>query len=324
MTLLEDIRAISREAAWQLEKADCRSDQDIRSLTQNDLQELLPGISNFRIRKKIYETIHKKRPVQAVLNELKGFIPDDFQIDAFTSSGALHDYLQMLKALKSEVTHVQEFLDAHIDLLEKFSQRGHSQREDTEPNKVKHVPAAPSSVNTNHFEHNLHLQKEQAPSMPNQCQCNFMPQATKPKLQATLRYRVSVSGNTLNRHLDVLEKIKGTYPQSLHLQEAIRNEDSQITIVFCPVVSRVGTDVETALQPIQDNKPVILVMMHHSHTGHNHTSAVHVLHDNVVLIVSVFFHETVPGLLPCPQNVEAIDKIKVKLRSFITKTANTF
>ncbi|XP_055005297.1 uncharacterized protein LOC110154440 isoform X3 [Boleophthalmus pectinirostris] len=298
MTLLEDIRAISREAAWQLEKADCRSDQDIRSLTQNDLQELLPGISNFRIRKKIYETIHKKRPVQAVLNELKGFIPDDFQIDAFTSSGALHDYLQMLKALKSEVTHVQEFLDAHIDLLEKFSQRGHSQREDTEPNK--------------------------APSMPNQCQCNFMPQATKPKLQATLRYRVSVSGNTLNRHLDVLEKIKGTYPQSLHLQEAIRNEDSQITIVFCPVVSRVGTDVETALQPIQDNKPVILVMMHHSHTGHNHTSAVHVLHDNVVLIVSVFFHETVPGLLPCPQNVEAIDKIKVKLRSFITKTANTF
>ncbi|XP_033846971.1 uncharacterized protein LOC117392911 [Periophthalmus magnuspinnatus] len=327
MALLEEIRGISSEAALQLEKVDCCTDRDIRLLTHNDLQELLPGLSNFKLRKKIYEAVHKKHPIQAVLNELKSFIPDEFLIDAFHSNGSLHDYLQMLKAVKSEVTHVQEFLDAHIDLLEKFSQK-----EDTKANEdealissVNHTPAvSPNVTKTNHSEYNLHSEKAQAsPFMHNYSHHNYMAKATKPQLQATVRYKVSVSGNTLNRHMDLLEKIKSNNRDSLHLQEAKRDEDVQVTIVFCPVVSRAGTDVKTALSLIQDDKPIILVMMHHRHSGFVAPTGQRLDH-NVVLVVNVFFHETVPGLVTCPQNDEAINKIQATLQSFSTNTGKRF
>lgn len=42
--------------------------------------------------------------------------------DALSGNGALLDYLHILKELKSEVNHIQEFIDAHIELLEKISQ----------------------------------------------------------------------------------------------------------------------------------------------------------------------------------------------------------
>ncbi|GLD74582.1 uncharacterized protein AKAME5_002591300 [Lates japonicus] len=44
-------------------------------------------------------------------------------------------------------------------------------------------------------------------------------------------------------------------------------QDCYIIIVFCPITSRVGSDVEAALrreEVSQSQKPVILVMMHHT------------------------------------------------------------
>lgn len=342
MTLLEDIRRISREAASKLERAECCTDSDICALTSYDLQELLPGLSNFRVRKKISEIIHKKRPIHAVLNELKSFIPDEFLREALGNNGALHEYLQMLKTLKVEINHVQEFLDAHIDLLEKYGQN-----QGTESNKdravvpsVNHAPAASSAeptsaTNTNHIEHMDHFYSHKALSTnhvghhfcsPNAPASSFSPRYGLcnfethrwPQLQASVRYKMVVSGNTLDRHLDMMEKLKSDVRGCLNLQETQRDEDSQVIIVFCPVVSRAGTDVETALQGVSGGKPVILVMMHHSRNAHTPPIVKPRCHD-VVLVVNVFFHETVPGLLKCSHNDEAIVLIQTKLKSFTTK-----
>ncbi|XP_072307478.1 uncharacterized protein [Eucyclogobius newberryi] len=338
MTLLEEIRAMSREAARQMEKEDIRTDHDIRSLTHNDLQDLLPGPSNIRLRKNIYEAIHKKRPIHAVLNELKSFIPDDLFRDATSSNGALQDYLQVLKAIKSEVSHVQEFLDAHIELLEKFSQRddAHAEKNQALVPFVNHSATASSNATDGHpMEQNLHPQQTQASPVTHhfgfahttQPIMQSTPMSTIkaatmpfPCLLDTVTYKVIVSGNTLNRHKDVLAQLKSNGPDCLHLQEAQRDEDSQVTIVFCPVVSRVGTDVETALRCITDDKPVILVTMHHNHTAFAAPFVRHDLCYNVVLKVDVFFHDTVPGILKLPQNNEAISKIQTKLRSFAVKS----
>lgn len=335
MSLLEEIREISREAANKLERADCCTDSDIRTLTQCDLQELLPGLSNFRTRKKIYETIQKRRPIHVVLNELKSFVPDEFLRDALSNNGPLYEYLQTLKKLKVEINHVQEFLDAHIKLLEKYGQT-----QDTKSNKdqallpsVHHASAAssatlsgaantnhqmdyfysPKAPTTSHMDH-FYLQNDHASFSPFY---GHLETHRKPQLHATIKYKMVVSGNTLDRHLDVMEKLKGDVRSSLNLQETQQDEDSQVIIVFCPIVSRAGTDVETALQDVSVTKPVILVMMHHSRKAQTPPTVKPCIHA-VMLVVNVFFHETVPGLLKCPQNDEAIVSMQAKLQLFST------
>lgn len=329
MSLLEEIREISREAANKLERADCCTDSDIRTLTQCDLQELLPGLSNFRTRKKIYETIQKRRPIHVVLNELKSFVPDEFLRDALSNNGPLYEYLQTLKELKVEINHVQEFIDAHIKLLEKYGQT-----QDTKSNKVHHASAAssatlsgaantnhqmdhfysPKAPTTSHMEHHFYLQNDQASFSPFY---GHFETHRKTQIHATVRYKMVVSGNTLDRHLDVMEKLKGDVRSSLNLQETQRDEDSQVIIVFCPIVSRAGTDVETALKHVSVDKPVILVMMHHSHKAQTPPTVKPCIHA-VMLVVNVFFHETVLGLLKCPQNDEAIVSMQTKLQLFST------
>lgn len=336
MSLLEEIREISREAANKLERAGCCTDSDIRTLTQCDLKELLPGLSNFRTRKEIYETIQKSHPIHVVLNELKSFVPDEFLRDALSNNGVLYEYLQTLKELKVKINHVQEFLDAHIKLLENYGQT-----QDTKFNKdralvhsVHHAPTSssatlsgaantshqmdhfysPKALTTGHMEHHFYLQNDQASFSP--FYGNFESHR-KPQIQATVKYKMVVSGNTLNSHLDVMEKLKRDVRGSLNLQETQRDEDSQVIIVFCPVVSRAGTDVETALQDVSVSKPVILVMMHHSRNAQTPPAVKPCIHA-VMLIVNVFFHDTVPGLLKCPQNDEAIVSMQNKLQLFST------
>lgn len=339
MTLLEEIRAISPEAARELERAECCTDSDIRTLTQPDLQELLPGFSNFRIRKKIYETIHKRRPIHVVLNELRRFVPDECLKNALDSNGAVHEYLQVLKELKVEMNHVQQFLDAHIDLLEKYGQNQHSKTDEGQslvpscyqaPGASSVRPATNNDcmeqmVNsyhqkapkTSHKENHLYSQKPQASSsLFNRFKSGIY---SRPHKQATVTYKMVVSGKTLDSHLDVMGKIKSDVRGCFNLEESQSDEDSQVIIVFCPVVSRVRTDVENALKDVSENKPVITVMMHHSRNAQPHP-IVKPLYHNVILVVNVFFHDSVHGLLKCPQNDEAIASIQNILQLFADKT----
>ncbi|GLD69039.1 uncharacterized protein AKAME5_002035200 [Lates japonicus] len=92
---------------------------------------------------------------------------------------------------------------------------------------------------------------------------------------------VSLSEDQVNLE-EVLQELRGLIPDQLyssaeHLvndmnkipenSEHLVDLDCYIIIVFCPITSRVGSDVEAALrreEVSQSQKPVILVMMHHT------------------------------------------------------------
>lgn len=88
--------------------------------------------------------------------------------------------------------------------------------------------------------------------------------------------------------------------------------DPQYIILFCPITSRVGSDVEAALEKVPYGPRVILVLMHHtrdtdySTAGRKWSETT----ENIDLDVHVLYHESVQGLLTCSQNNEAVLQIQ--------------
>ncbi|MED6291837.1 hypothetical protein CHARACLAT_027737 [Characodon lateralis] len=91
------------------------------------------------------------------------------------------------------------------------------------------------------------------------------------------------------------------------------NRDGQCTIVFCPITSRVGSDVEAAMQNIpSNNKRIILVLMHHTRNVDYSTAGKSWSEDypDIKLEVHVLYHESMQGLLTCSKNTEAVYKMQ--------------
>ncbi|XP_043988281.1 uncharacterized protein LOC122840141 isoform X2 [Gambusia affinis] len=136
-------------------------------------------------------------------------------------------------------------------------------------------------------------------------------------LPALRRVKVSFkcSGETFRGDDQVKEQLDKQ--QTLHVQET-NLKDSDVVIVFCPITSRVGSDVESTMRDEMVsslNKPIILVLMHHTRDFEYSTAGTiwSEVYPNVVLDVHVLFHETKPGLLKCRQNEEAFEIIKKEL-----------
>ncbi|CAB1458103.1 unnamed protein product [Pleuronectes platessa] len=70
---------------------------------------------------------------------------------------------------------------------------------------------------------------------------------------------VILSGITNNTHVEFVKMIK-----SHGHTEVTDPEECDYFLLFCPITSRVGTDVELALRKIPANKPTILVVMYHT------------------------------------------------------------
>uniref|UniRef100_A0A669EYH7 Si:dkey-58f10.7 n=2 Tax=Oreochromis TaxID=8139 RepID=A0A669EYH7_ORENI len=98
-------------------------------------------------------------------------------------------------------------------------------------------------------------------------------------------------------------------------------EECDYLLVFCPIVSRVGTDIEEALNNLPfdlvasvltGSKPVILVVMHHTFNPHSVVSESkrQVNNPNVHLTVDCLFYED--KLLNCKLN-DNIEKTLLKL-----------
>ncbi|XP_038161037.1 uncharacterized protein LOC119796512 isoform X2 [Cyprinodon tularosa] len=142
-------------------------------------------------------------------------------------------------------------------------------------------------------------------------------------------YKVKVycfcRGGTFGTDETIMKKLKESKKHGLWSETVIEEtkslEDSSVNIVFCPIISRVGSDVKSAMgdpRVSASNKPVILVLMHHTRDADYSTGGKGWIEDykNVKLdVVHVLFHETVPGLLECKQNEEAINSILQKLYS---------
>lgn len=324
--LLEKIGTISQEAASALRSAGFTSDSDIRSLNRQDLQELLPGKDKLRVRKEVHEFICEVQQqsyqgrIESVLKNFIDSFPSESLKDAnISSNGPLLEYLHIWKNITEEL----------IGLLER--------NKDNRPNRVNSVryDAAPeaSAAVTEKTKSGFSLpwprlfwssqEKQVAPSSKitsNRPPAVHRTQSLQTPINVvTVMCRTVVSGKTLGKHMDVMDKLNAPLPgdsECLQLKESQQDEDSQVTIVFCPIVSRAGTDLAIALQDISGDKPVILVAMYHLHSPKGlppprETSPVE-------LGVNIFFHETV-GLLECPQNNEAINKMKTWLLEISTK-----
>lgn len=161
-----------------------------------------------------------------------------------------------------------------------------------------------------------------------------------------VKYNMIVSGKTNNAHQQLIEEVMNNDQVSSY-QFSYSNKGHQVTLLFRPIVSRVASDAEAAMSEINgkrndgtgiwcgflrlrfkilssscplestDDKPVILVLMHHNLEP---TSSLRSWNDhpNVVLQVHVFFHETKSGLLTCKENSFAISAVRNKLLEYST------
>ncbi|XP_041950180.1 uncharacterized protein LOC121711001 isoform X3 [Alosa sapidissima] len=121
-----------------------------------------------------------------------------------------------------------------------------------------------------------------------------------------------------------IRTFKTSLVDSPNVTEVSTSEWSDVTLAFCPIVSRVGTDIEAALKNIEGTKPAILVAMHHTfEPEYVIPDTSRFGRDKGVLIVDCLFHED-SGLLKCKVNQEAEEVIKRCLyEEYKTKTSHS-
>ncbi|XP_046695226.1 uncharacterized protein LOC124379143 isoform X1 [Silurus meridionalis] len=124
------------------------------------------------------------------------------------------------------------------------------------------------------------------------------------------RFSVLLTGNTLNAHKTFVDHLRGEISD---LQEVDSVDQSDFILVFCPVVSRAGTDIEAAehkLQRISETKPAVLVVLHHTFNPESVVpdSSRAVTRKNVLTVDCLFYEDQ--GLLQCTKNNVAYTKIK--------------
>ncbi|CAB1434985.1 unnamed protein product [Pleuronectes platessa] len=115
---------------------------------------------------------------------------------------------------------------------------------------------------------------------------------------------VILGGITNNTHVEFVKMIK-----SYGHTEVMDPEGCDYCLLFCPITSRVGTDVELALRKIPGNKPTILVVMYHTfNINHVVPESSRLTEDpRVHLTVSCLFYEQ--NLLNSAYNVKAKNEI---------------
>uniref|UniRef100_A0A3P8T3H2 Uncharacterized protein n=1 Tax=Amphiprion percula TaxID=161767 RepID=A0A3P8T3H2_AMPPE len=100
---------------------------------------------------------------------------------------------------------------------------------------------------------------------------------------------------------EVLKKQGGGF-KSEGQTEVTSPEQCDYLLVFCPVASRVGTDISEALDHIPAGKQAVLVVMHHTFNHHHVIAASSrlVQNPNILLTVDCLFHDN--KLLNCDLN----------------------
>ncbi|XP_029705155.1 uncharacterized protein [Takifugu rubripes] len=128
------------------------------------------------------------------------------------------------------------------------------------------------------------------------------------------KFFVCVASETKNAHMEWVSKMKCVGHTQVNIQE-----DADYNLVFCPVKSRIKTDIDEALEGLPDNKAVILVVMHHTFDPDLVIveSRLQELPRNVRLTVDSLFYRG--RLLGCNRNDIAWDQIQKSLNIPIPK-----
>uniref|UniRef100_A0AAV2J7K6 Uncharacterized protein n=1 Tax=Knipowitschia caucasica TaxID=637954 RepID=A0AAV2J7K6_KNICA len=134
------------------------------------------------------------------------------------------------------------------------------------------------------------------------------PPAKKKKVVAYLL----ITGQTFQAHQQILDHLnKG--PLSISVTEDVQQCD--VILLFCPILSRVRSDVESAFRKIPDgaqDKPVVLVLLHHTRKPDQVLKQTQWMDEFPMVIqeVNVLYHESQNGLLYCPRNQEALQNLQ--------------
>ncbi|XP_058630964.1 uncharacterized protein LOC131540323 [Onychostoma macrolepis] len=100
-------------------------------------------------------------------------------------------------------------------------------------------------------------------------------------------------------------------------------DESDIILVFCPIVSRAGTDIEAALNNLvysTGSQLTVLVVLHHTFDPEKilPDSSRCVNRTDILTVDCLFYEDT--GLLKCQKNSDAVDKVVNWLLQQVRKT----
>ncbi|KAL3052691.1 hypothetical protein OYC64_005262 [Pagothenia borchgrevinki] len=361
--LLNKIKGVHPDVAKVLQDAGLRSDSDIRSLTGAELHQLFPEKKDLKLRRTIFEMIHKQEPVGQLLREMKNVIPNEDFKAVLTGNRVLVDYLCIMKDMHTQVKHIQSFQEGHIRFLEENIQNqpdpesatnlkeplgdppqeahGHSSdlleeignRDRDAADVLREADLCSDSDIRSLTQEELHQlfpglknfklrrrifeiiqnQKPVKPLPPTGVNNGIPSREERSKVankwKGTLVYQMVVTGTTFDAHVQLMEKVKNEVKDQFDL---VQSNDYDVTIVFCPIVSRMGPYVESAMRDVKGDKPVILVLMHHAYEAKFIPNVQQGA--NVQLQVNVFFHETKHGLLHCGENGAVVCEITKYLK----------
>ncbi|XP_073670736.1 uncharacterized protein [Paramisgurnus dabryanus] len=122
------------------------------------------------------------------------------------------------------------------------------------------------------------------------------------------------SGNSRNAHTKILETLHEHVPG---MTEVNKVEKCDVILVFCPIVSRAGTDIQAALDQLNncsESKPAVFMVLHHTFDREKvlPDSSRFITRGNT-LTVNCLFNED-EGLLACDTNDVELDKIIQRLK----------
>ncbi|XP_030626389.1 uncharacterized protein LOC115809057 [Chanos chanos] len=231
--------------------------------------------------------------------------------DELTAGGLLKDYLHVLRDMQMQLTAALEFLKPHIDLLESLVEGPMKAENCTMGTGPSHMEKTPKSKNTpcpysSQSQEPVSRGATACPAIAGDHQHTF---SQHPSESNSVKVHIHVYGETLGAHKAVLAR--------LPIQESSR-EDCRLILVFCPVVSRVGTDIEVALKDVPANKGVILIVMHHTF-DQNYTTNPRIPQSSATIVqsVNILFHESRGGVFQCGANEQAITQLKTALSQYI-------
>eukprot|EP00066_Takifugu_rubripes_P029758 XP_011619024.1 PREDICTED: uncharacterized protein LOC105419261 [Takifugu rubripes] len=254
--------------------------------------------------------------------------------------------------MKTQMDTVQTFINAHIGLLEDLSKDPPLHKTDALPAAKSSDPSGPatfSNCQTGHIPPetrgflgaDLESNKNGviSPDLGNQLthpredsQGFTTSEKSKeeagggagnssdllPSVLREVKYNMIVDGQTLNAHQQLMNGLL-SQQQVQDCQFSESSDDHQVTLLFKSISSHMKSDIKAAMSRIKDNKPVILVLMHHIYEPKS-TSSPRILkdHPNVVLTVHVFVDWTRFRLSACRENSAAISSIRDKLLQYST------
>ncbi|KAK7133782.1 hypothetical protein R3I94_015598 [Phoxinus phoxinus] len=280
--LREQIKSISGSTVLDDAHID---DAQVLTLTREDLNELFPGIKNFQLRRTIMALI-----TDTVKDSLRSG-PETFAralkhlMDKNSNDAAVQDVLKeslrAFREMEEQLKTTLASLKPYIEVMNSLTEASAKQElwEDTKGTSSRR-------------------------KLPSSSQTDLNSPTIKTPHQPLVKVHSLICGQTLGADREIFALLKGVSMSELW--------DCQFILVFCPIVSRAGTDIEDALRKIPADKPAVLVMMYHTFNPNYvfpscNTASSQV---NIVEHVNMLFHDSQRGLLKCSANEFAINKLQ--------------